>query len=142
MDSKPVLEVKVDISNPGIRMKTELGDVSMIPFAGRVQGELFTGIIEPWGVDTQVLNQIGIRHMSARYMLSGKDREGNDCHIYVENNGWLLDDKPSRTFKTVPTFYTDSELLAPYLHRDQFYGIGSVEEDGLWIRFYEIERKQ
>ena len=32
-----------------------------------------------------------------------------------------------------------SRLLAPYLHRNQFVGEGSVEKDGLWIRFYEIE---
>jgi hypothetical protein len=104
-----------------------------------VSGELFNGIVEPWGVDTQILNRAGVRHMSARYLLTGTDKDGQESHIYVENNAWFNDDKPSRTFKSVPTFYTDSKLLAPYLHRNQFVGEGSMETDGLWIRFYEIE---
>lgn len=140
MNREPVIEVKVEFDQPGMKFETETGEVSMIPFYGTVKGKLFNGIVEPWGVDTQVKNQIGIRHMSARYMLTGIDSAGEKCHIYVENNGWLTDDRPSRTFRTVPTFMTDSKTLAPYLHRNQFEGQGSVEEDGLWIRFYEIER--
>ncbi len=139
MNREPVIEVKVEFDQPGMKFETETGEVSMIPFYGTVKGKLFNGIVEPWGVDTQVKNQIGIRHMSARYMLTGIDSAGEKCHIYVENNGWLTDDRPSRTFRTVPTFMTDSKTLAPYLHRNQFEGQGSVEEDGLWIRFYEIE---
>ena len=111
----------------------------MIPFAGVVDSKIFKGIVEPWGVDTQILDHAGIRHMSARYMLTGKDEEGNDCHIYIENNGYLPN-VPSLTFKTVPTFYTDSPVLADYLHYDRFYGIGTVDENRqLWIRFYELE---
>ncbi len=139
MNREPVIEVKVEFDQPGMKFETETGEVSMIPFFGTVKGKLFNGIVEPWGVDTQVKNQIGIRHMSARYMLTGIDSAGEKCHIYVENNGWMTDDRPSRTFRTVPTFITDSKTLAPYLHRNQFEGQGSVEEDGLWIRFYEIE---
>ncbi|MBR2826109.1 MAG: DUF3237 family protein [Erysipelotrichaceae bacterium] len=139
MNREPVIEVKVEFDQPGMKFETETGEVSMIPFYGTVKGKLFSGIVEPWGVDTQVKNQIGIRHMSARYMLTGIDSAGEKCHIYVENNGWMTDDRPSRTFRTVPTFITDSKTLAPYLHRNQFEGQGSVEEDGLWIRFYEIE---
>ena len=139
MEREPIIEVKVEFDQPGMKIETETGEVSMIPFYGTVKGKLFNGIVEPWGVDTQVKNQVGIRHMSARYMLTGTDETGEACHIYVENNGWMTDDKPSRTFRTVPTFITDSKHLAPYLHRNQFEGTGSVEEDGLWIRFYEIE---
>ncbi len=139
MNREPVIEVKVEFDQPGMKFETETGEVSMIPFYGTVKGKLFNGIVEPWGVDTQVKNQIGIRHMSARYMLTGIDSAGEKCHIYVENNGWMTDDRPSRKFRTVPTFITDSKTLAPYLHRNQFEGQGSVEEDGLWIRFYEIE---
>ncbi len=139
MEGKPIIEVKVEFDQPGFKMKTEQGDVVMIPFYGKVYGELFSGIVEPWGVDTQILNQAGVRHMSARYLLTGKDKDGQECHIYVENNAFFTDDLPHPTFKSVPTFYTDSKLLSPYLHRNQFVGEGSVEKDGLWIRFYEIE---
>ena len=139
MEGKPIFEVKVEFDQPGFKMKTEQGDVVMIPFYGKVYGELFSGIVEPWGVDTQILNRAGVRHMSARYLLTGNDKDGQECHIYVETNAFFTDDLPHPTFKSVPTFYTDSRLLAPYLHRNQFVGEGSVEKDGLWIRFYEIE---
>ena len=95
-------------------------------------------IIEPCGVDTQVTNQNEVRHMSARYMLTGKDADGVDCHIYVENNAWFTNGEQPKPFRTVPTFITDSRLLAPYLHRNQFVGEGLRDERGLWIRFYEV----
>ena len=138
MDKEPILAIHIDIAEKGLRMVTELGEVSMIPFSGTVDCELFKGIVEPWGVDTQIVNQANIRHLSARYVLTGKDKEGNDCHIYIENNGWM-ENRPSRSFTTVPTFLTDSGYLAPLLHRNQFIGTGNVEKDGLWIRFYEID---
>ena len=43
------------------------------------------------------------------------------------------------TLRTVSSFAgTDSAALAPYLHRNQLTGEGSVEDGQLWIRFYEI----
>ena len=144
MDRKPVLEIKILFNGKPVHMEGENGSVVMIPFAGEVDCPLFHGVVEPCGVDTQVANAAHVRHMSARYMLTGKDSEGNDAHIYVENNGWF-DDSPgaprAMPFRTVPTFYTDSKVLAPYLHRNQFTGEGSVEDGQLWIRFYEIEHK-
>ena len=86
-----------------------------------------------------MVNAAHVRHMSARYMLTGTDEEGCPCHIYVENNGWFDDLHKSMPFHTVPTFYTDSPRLAAYLHRNQFVGEGVDEADGLHIYFYEID---
>ena len=138
MKDKPILEIHIDIKENGLKMITELGEVSMIPSSGTVDCELFKGIVEPCGVDTQIVDQTNMRHLSARYMLTGKDKDGQDCHIYIENNGWM-ENRPSMKFTTVPTMLTDSKLLAPILHRNQFIGTGTVEKDGLWIRFYEID---
>ena len=138
MKDTPVLEIHIDIKENGLKMETELGEVCMIPFSGTVDCELFQGIVEPCGVDTQIVDQTNMRHLSARYMLTGKDADGQDCHIYIENNSWM-ENKPSMKFTTVPTMLTDSKLLAPILHRNQFVGTGTVEADGLWIRFYEID---
>ena len=140
METKPVLDLKIEFNGPVLNMKGEVAEVVMIPFKGTVQGDIFNGIIEPCGVDTQVVNAAHVRHMSARYMLTGKDNSGADAHIYVENNGWF-DDSVSlagKSFQTVPTFYTDSPALAPYLHSTRFTGEGSMEPDGLHIRFYEV----
>lgn len=76
--------------------------------------------------------------MSARYMLTGQDMDGSDCRIYVEGNGWFTDGARPNPFKTIPTFITDSPVLAPILHRNQFVGEGLRDEHGLWIRFYQL----
>ena len=140
MEKKPVMDLKIDFNGPVLNLKGEVAEVVMIPFKGSVKSDIFNGIIEPCGVDTQVVNAARVRHMSARYMLTGKDSAGADAHIYVENNGWFDDSVPSAggSFRTVPTFYTDSPALAPYLHSTRFTGEGSMETDGLHIRFYEV----
>ena len=138
--STPILEVHVETNPEGTVMLTsEIGSVKMIPFKGTVTGPIFNGIVEPCGVDTQITNQNEVRHMSARYMLTGTDRDCRDCHIYVENNGWFTDGARPTPFRTVPTFITDSPALAPLLHRNQFVGEGLRDESGLWIRFYELQ---
>lgn len=138
MRRKMILDIKIEANGPAVSMKGVNAEVLMIPFRGSVRGEIFNGIVEPCGVDRQFVNAARVRHMSARYMLSGRDAEGNDCHIYVENDGWFDAERLPAPFMTVPTFYTDSPLLAAYLHSSRFIGEGMEEADGLHIRFYEI----
>lgn len=140
MERKQILDIRIEANGPAVHMAGENAEVLMIPFKGVAMGDIFNGVVEPCGVDTQVVNAARVRHMSARYMLTGVDADGNDCHIYVENNGWFDDANKSMPFHTVPTFYTDSPRLAGYLHRSQFTGEGAEEADGLHIRFYEIAR--
>ena len=136
---EPILEVHVQTDPAGtVTLTGKLGTVKMIPFKGTVEGPIFSGIVEPCGVDTQITNQNEVRHMSARYMLTGHDHTGAACHIYIENNGWFTDGARPVPFKTVPTFITDSDVLAPYLHRNQFVGEGLRDDSGLCIRFYEL----
>ena len=125
----PVLDVHVITADAVQFDAGAAGSVVMIPFHGTVTGTVFEGIVEPCGVDTQVVNPAGVRRMSARYMLTGH------CRIYIENNGWF-DGTPALPFTTVPTFITDHEGLRELLSRP-FIGKGFVEEDGLHIRFYE-----
>jgi len=136
----PALEILVETDPAGtVELRSEIGRVRMIPFKGRVDSALFQGVVEPCGVDTQITNQNEVRHMSARYMLTGRDADGRTCRIYVENNAWFTDGARPQPFRTVPTFITDSPRLAPYLHRNRFVGEGMRDERGLWIRFYELE---
>ena len=138
---KLVLELMVNtFQDKIVELDSEIGHVKMIPFDGTVKGEIFNGIIEPCGVDTQVTNQAGVRHMSARYMLTGKDSDGKDCHIYLENNAWFTNGERPKPWISTPKFITDSEKLAPYLHRNQFLGEGERVEEGLRIRYYEISK--
>ncbi|WP_044916329.1 DUF3237 family protein [Oribacterium sp. FC2011] len=138
---KLVMELMVQtFPEKTVELDSEIGHVKMIPFGGTVKGDIFNGIIEPCGVDTQVTNQAGVRHMSARYMLTGKDADGNDCHIYLENNAWFTNGERPKPWISTPKFITDSKKLAPYLHADRFIGEGMRVEEGLRIRYYEVVR--
>ena len=137
MRNKPIFDIHIEFNGQSVQLKGENAEVVMIPFRGTVKSDLFSGIVEPCGVDTQVVNAAGVRHMSARYMLTGTDSDGQEAHIYVENNGWFSGEF-HMPFATVPTFYTDSRVLAPYLHTTRFVGEGRNEADGLHICFYEI----
>lgn len=119
-------------------MDSEIGHVKMIPFSGTVSGELFQGIIEPCGVDTQWTDAAGVRNMSARYMLTGTDAKGQKCHIYVENNAYFTNGERPKPWTSVPRFVTDSKYLSSYLHRSCFIGEGIRISEGLRIRYYEI----
>ena len=118
-------------------LKGPAGEVVMIPFTGTAEGEIFNGVVRPGGVDCQRVNLVGVRHMSARYLLEGEDSAGEKCHIFIENNGWF--ETQSTPFKTVPTFITDSKTLAPYLHTNKFRGEGHGEQGGIVIKFFEVE---
>jgi hypothetical protein len=138
MPDKLIFEVFVDIDPTQVsQLKSPAGEVVMIPFGGTVKGELFNGRVLPGGVDTQVVNQNGVRHMSARYILEGVDKNGDQCRIYIDNNGWFVGEM-SLPFKTIPTFLTDSKTLAPYLHSNRFRGEGHPRQGGVTIQFYEI----
>ena len=137
MADKLIFEVHIGIDEKDISfLKGPAGEVVMIPFTGTVTGEIFNGVVRPGGVDTQTVNQNGVRHMSARYMLEGTDSAGEPCRIYIENNGWF--ETQSMPFKTIPTFYTDSKSLAPYLHSNRFRGEGHPAAGGVVIKMFEI----
>lgn len=137
MADKLIFEVHVEIDEKVISyLKGSAGEVVMIPFSGTATGEIFNGKILPGGVDTQTVDQNGVRHMSARYMLEGYDKDGDPCRIYIDNNGWF--ETASLPFKTIPTFYTDSKKLASYLHCNKFRGEGHLVEDKTVIKMFEI----
>ena len=130
------IHVRMDMKDCSF-LKGPAGEVVMIPFSGTAEGEIFNGVVRPGGVDCQRVNLVGVRHMSARYLLEGEDSAGEKCHIFIENNGWF--EVQSSPFKTVPTFITDSKTLAPYLHTNKFRGEGHGEEGGIVIKFFEVE---
>jgi hypothetical protein len=74
-------------------------------------------------------------------MAEGLDSDGKSCKLYIENEGYFPEDSP-KPFRTIPTFYSDSRVLADYLHRNSFRGEGHVDETGLTIKFYEVTSKR
>ena len=105
---KTILRISV-ILDGHYEVKNEEGeDRTMLLFHGTADGDYFQGEILPGGVDTQVQIQEEARRLSARYILSGKDFNGDPCRIFIENNGEVTADGEIRT---CPKLFTDSKAL-------------------------------
>lgn len=89
--------------------------VCQILFDGKAKGDYFIGRVLPGGVDTQLINADGSGTLSARYILEGYDRSGQQCRIFVENNALL------NCSGTKPTIITDSVELK-WLETASLYG--------------------
>lgn len=117
--------------------KSDCGGVTIIPFGGSVESELFTGTVLPGAADVQVVNAAGIRHMCAKYMFMGKDSAGNDCHLFVENNGYFEPNRNPSPFHAYPIFKTDSPVLSEYLHQSRFRAEGHPSAVGVDIHIID-----
>lgn len=83
------------------------GGVNMIFFGGSADSYYFKGDVVGTGCDTQKYPPEGGAIFSARYMLRGKDCDGKNCSIFIENNGTSLD-------LCTPTVITDSAALSDW----------------------------
>ena len=131
--------ITIDRSVPFPSMESVNGAVTMIPFGGSVDSELFKGRVLPGATDVQVTNSAGVRHMLAQYMFEGVDCEGVPCKLFVKNDGFFMRGMNPSPFETTPTFMTDSKALAPYLHKARFRGEGHPSEAGVDIKIFDIE---
>ena len=84
-----------------------IGDATMIHFGGSANCDRFKGNIVADSVDTRLKFSGQVETLSARYILEGVDDDGNECRIYVENNG--VDDKG---MVTQPVIITDNPKFA------------------------------
>ncbi len=82
--------------------------IAMILFHGTFVCEWGTGTVMPGGVDTQIQRTGEDTVLSARYILEGRDENGQLFHIFIENNGVCKEGSPIRT---KPVIYTDMEAL-------------------------------
>ena len=115
------------------------GCVTIIPFTGKVESELFTGEILPGGTDVQIETPDKIRNMCAKYMFQGRDREGRECRLFVENNGYLQPvNRQDPHFNACPRFLTDSPALAAYLCQSRFRSEVQGRDWGVEIRIYDV----
>lgn len=105
----------------------------MIPFHGTVEGECFHGIVLPGGIDTQMQEENGETHLSARYILEGVDEAGAACRIFVENQGKSALD--SGVIRTIPKMVTDSPSLQ-WLETAEIYGEVKGDGEKVIITFY------
>ncbi len=136
MKFEKVFTVHVKPEKP-ITLNNGYGDtVVMIPFTGSVTGKYFEGKVCSGGVDTQIIGKYGDRHtLSARYMLEGKDYKGENCKIFIENNGDMKKKRKDVLFRTYPQIITDSEALN-FLSHGLFVAEGIPTESGVDIKIY------
>ncbi|MCF0128745.1 MAG: DUF3237 family protein [Pseudobutyrivibrio sp.] len=105
----------------------------MINFTGEAECENFKGVILPGGVDTQKEIDGACLLLSARYMLKGVDRDGQECCIFIENNGEAK--IPPLDMITKPIVVTDSKALA-YLEKAELEGTIEPWEKGVIIHIF------
>lgn len=136
MEFEEVLTVHVKIEKT-IEMKSDNVDsVLMILFKGSADGKYFKGDVLPGGIDTQIIGKFGDRHtLSARYMLEGKDYTGENCKIFIENNGNLNEKSKDISLRTYPKIITDSKALE-FLNYDLLVGEAFGTESGVDIKIY------
>ena len=122
-----------------ITLQSNIGDsVVMIPFTGHATGSLFQGEIQKGGVDTQIISQDRKKHsLSARYMIVGKDYVGQDCTIYIENNGNIYEPNNKYLFRTYPQIITSSPTLK-YIESEILVAEGTADVNGVIINIYVV----
>ncbi len=94
------------------------------------EGPYFQGMILPGGVDTQKIYPDGSGVLNARYMLEGKDSEGKECRIFIDNTAELGSNE------TVPRIVTDSAILQKFAEKE-LAGEMEMKEDRLIIEIFE-----
>ena len=108
------------------------GTARMIMFGGTASGEFFSGRVMPCAVDTQI-DSGGFTTLSARYILEGRDADGNKCRIFVENNGT----SKNGAISTKPKFLTDSPVFKRF-ESANLSGTVVTENDRLIVKIFEI----
>ena len=130
MEKELLMEIRVAIEE-AITVEGKEKKIVMIPFTGEASGPYFTGKVIGKGVDTQTIGKDGRARLSARYMLEGRDCEGNACRVYIENEGTWEDG-----FR--PTIITDSPVLSSWEDTEQRAEVEGIE-GGVMIRIYPAE---
>ena len=139
MQLEEIMVVHVSVKGNEVNAFTgEAGGVVMIPFDATIDGKYFNGTVLPGGIDTQVIGPKGTSHtLSARYMATGKDYTGEDCFVYIENNGVICGDVEGGYMRTTPKFVTNSKAL-DFLNKQLFVGKGEPDGMGVKITLYRV----
>ena len=139
MQLEEIMVVHVSVKgNEVTAFQGEAGGVVMIPFDATIDGKYFNGTVLPGGIDTQVIGPKGTSHtLSARYMAKGTDYTGEECFVYIENNGVICNDVEGGYMRTTPKFVTNSKAL-DFLNKQLFVGKGEPDGMGVKITLYRV----
>ena len=72
-------------------------------------------------------------------LFKGTDGEGNECYLFVENNGYLAEVmRNDPFFHAYPRFMTDSPVLGEYLSQQRFRSEVQGRDWGVEIRIFGV----
>lgn len=100
---KEIFRIHVFLKNI-FEVQGNRGTAKMILFDGKVTSDVFTGIILPGAVDTQIKIIGNQNKLSARYILNGVDSNKQKCQIFIQNEG--IDLENGEFIKTTPFILT------------------------------------
>lgn len=123
-----LLSVRVDIAEPA-KVQGKHMRVAMLPFTGNGYGDYFNGEIIGTGCDTQKIPSVGLPTLSARYMLQGTDKDGQECKVFIENT--LHDERGWH-----PIIVTDSKCLSEWEDLDLIATVDGAP-GGVLVRIYK-----
>mgnify|MGYP003294415536 CR=1 FL=1 len=132
MSNKEILTIHVHITGAE-EVKGTTAEALMIYFDGECNSEIFQGKVLPGGIDTQKQWYGEPRTLSARYILAGTDLTGQNCRIFIENNGCLNE---NGDFITTPKIITNSQALS-FLETSRLSGIVECLENGVIIHIFQ-----
>jgi len=132
------IEITCDRSKKVVAENPDGTSVAFVPFAGVCDSELFRGETVGDCVDTQLIRPDGTKEISARYIMRGTDSSGNNCWIYIENNGIVTTENGERYSRTWPVIITDSPVLSPLMN-EKLYGFSDSRPEGPVIRICRIK---
>ncbi|MBP5298565.1 MAG: DUF3237 family protein [Lachnospiraceae bacterium] len=132
---KEILTINVNLTDI-YEVKGKSAEAVMINFGGDAKSEFFEGVILPGGVDTQKEFYPERRTLSARYILEGKDMEGEKCRIFIENNGTA--DENKFVHETTPRIITDSKALS-WMETATLKGTLEPKEGGVIIHIFKAD---
>ncbi|MCD7840407.1 MAG: DUF3237 domain-containing protein [Erysipelotrichaceae bacterium] len=136
--AKLIMTFHIHIDEPISRMNAEWAKVTIIPFSGYVDSDLFTGTIVPGAADIQTTDGAGVKHMCAKYMFKGYNHSHEECCLYVENNGYFERNHNPSPFEACPKFLSDNKELNQYLSQARFRAEGHNGDNELLIKIYDI----
>ena len=127
-----VLTIKVSITDC-LEVKGKNENARMILFGGTCDCPCFKGKVLPGGVDTQKDLPDKGTMLSARYILEGVDSEGNECRLFIENNGQV---EKNGQINAVPHIITNSSNLS-FLENSELKSTVEGIEGGVLVHIFK-----
>ncbi len=137
--STPLLSIHLHLDDSaGSTFEAGDGRASIVPLAGTAEGKIFSGSLEPGGICVTTKSAGRMSHITAHYVIAGRDAQGNAARVFVTNESWV-DEGYESFFRTSATFVTDNVLLKQLLSENTLTAHGKRVSGFVDLDVYEAE---